>query len=73
MYEAQEGACKICRKNFPELCVDHDHESGNVRGLLCHHCNTMLGLAFDDVSTLTNAIKYIESSRNEGHSNECHD
>ena len=70
MYQEAKGSCKICRKNFPTLCVDHDHKTGKVRGLLCHHCNTMLGLALDDVSTLTNAINYIESSRDQGCSDE---
>ena len=62
MYSEQNGDCKICSKNFSRLCVDHDHKSGKVRGLLCHHCNTMLGLALDDISTLTNAINYLKST-----------
>ena len=64
MFAAQNGCCKICGKHQQEfkkaLCVDHNHETGNVRGLLCNNCNTMLGKAFDNKETLYNAIKYLE-------------
>jgi hypothetical protein len=63
MYQDQKGACKICEKNFSRLCVDHDHKSGKVRGLLCDRCNLMLGQSLDNISTLSNAITYLESSR----------
>ena len=59
MYSQQGGACKICRKNFDSLCVDHDHKTGNVRGLLCHKCNKAIGLLEDDISNLSNAITYL--------------
>jgi len=62
MYAAQNGACKICRKNFSRLHVDHDHKTGNVRGLLCHGCNVALGHFQDNVSSLTNAIEYLNNS-----------
>lgn len=58
---AQDGCCAICRKP-PEkhrLSVDHDHETGRVRGLLCGNCNAMLGHAHDNVQTLELAIKYL--------------
>ena len=58
-YKEQKGACKICRKNFDQLVVDHDHNTGDVRGLLCHSCNKGLGLFFDNVSALENAIIYL--------------
>ena len=63
MYQDQKGACKICSKNFPRLCVDHCHDSGKVRGLLCNRCNLMLGQSLDNIDTLTNAIKYLRDSR----------
>jgi len=66
----QMSACKICRKNFPRLHVDHDHETGKVRGLLCQNCNTALGKFKDDPQLLLNAINYLESSRDEGCSDE---
>ena len=57
----QDGKCAICRgeptaRNFH---VDHCHTSGRVRGLLCHHCNTMLGLAADDPARLLAAVQYL--------------
>lgn len=47
---AQEGRCAACRESEPNGCrlsVDHDHVTGKVRGLLCHACNTSLGLLRD--------------------------
>ena len=47
MYENQEGHCLICDLHQSELkqtlAVDHNHDTGEVRGLLCLRCNTMLG------------------------------
>ena len=68
MLEAQGGKCKTCGSTDPigyrgsdKFCVDHDHKTGRVRGLLCNHCNRSLGLLKEDVATLRNMIKYIES------------
>jgi hypothetical protein len=61
----QNGVCKICGK--PEkssskgvLSVDHDHSTGNVRGLLCDTCNRGLGHFYDNISLLYNAIEYLK-------------
>ncbi len=46
MLERQKGVCAICgglNSAGQRLCVDHDHATGEVRGLLCHGCNTRLG------------------------------
>ena len=63
MYLAQGGRCLICRRHSSEftrrLHVDHDHSSGKVRGLLCQHCNHLLGNAFDDPEILQAAIHYL--------------
>lgn len=67
MAEAQDYKCAIChRENFPMginhtgvLVVDRDHETGKVRGLLCHNCNRALGLLQDNVEYLQNAINYL--------------
>lgn len=57
--------CPICkRKKF--LCVDHDHVTGKVRGLICQTCNITLGYVADDVNTLHNMIDYLEKSRGDG-------
>lgn len=64
LYEAQGGACAICRATsnftFKNLCVDHDHATGKVRGLLCLNCNTALGQLKDSVSLLLKAADYLE-------------
>ena len=46
MLSEQNYLCKICRqpnKDGKRLCVDHDHSTGRVRGLLCHRCNGYVG------------------------------
>lgn len=61
----QNFACKVCRRRFdpeaPELtpCVDHNHESGKVRGLLCRRCNLALGHFEDNPERLMAAIDYL--------------
>lgn len=67
MREYQQYSCKICgiheEKTYRGLFVDHCHESGKVRGLLCKDCNFMLGLAKDNESILTEAIAYLARSK----------
>lgn len=71
MAQRQGGLCAICKRPEAtkacgvtrELAVDHDHETGAVRGLLCHKCNTLLGSVSDDVSILEAAIAYLEKSK----------
>lgn len=60
MTSAQENACAICKGTTSTLCIDHDHSSGVVRGLLCSNCNTGIGLFKDDPTRLSNAIAYLE-------------
>lgn len=63
MFDEQEGCCAICGTHQSEmgkrLMVDHDHKTGRVRSLLCHHCNALLGFARDDVNALEAAIRYL--------------
>jgi len=43
------------------LCVDHDHNTGKIRGLLCNTCNRALGLLKDNKQLLINALKYLKN------------
>lgn len=60
----QHGLCAICKTATPAgkgtWHVDHCHASGNVRGLLCHHCNVGLGHFKDTPETLRQAAEYLE-------------
>jgi hypothetical protein len=59
----QGGCCAICNEppqSGRNLHVDHCHESGGIRGLLCSSCNTGMGLFDDDPSRLDGAIRYLE-------------
>lgn len=68
MWAAQGGVCAICRRecnrsNSDRLCIDHDHGTGQVRGLLCFKCNVGLGRFDDDVLLMESAIDYIRGAR----------
>jgi hypothetical protein len=60
--EAQGGVCAIClaEPGKRRLAVDHDHDSGRVRGLLCSQCNTGLGSLQDDPDLVWLAFQYLE-------------
>lgn len=62
MIKEQNNKCKICSKELIKPHVDHDHGTGKVRSILCSSCNTMLGLAGDDIEILKNAIKYLNEN-----------
>lgn len=59
MCEAQGGVCAICR-TAPAVHVDHDHRTGEVRGMLCFSCNAALGHFTDDPEVLRRAADYLE-------------
>ena len=66
MYEAQKGCCALCNEpeeKFAWLCIDHDHETGKIRGLLCPNCNRGLGLLKDNASLLQKAAEYITTNK----------
>lgn len=60
MLAKQNNKCLICNSE-DMLVVDHNHKTGEVRGLLCHGCNCAIGLLRDDPSILQSAITYLES------------
>ena len=62
----KSDTCKICGKELPDgeyLHVDHNKETGEVRGLLCKDCNIGLGSFKDNPESLINAAKYIEETK----------
>jgi hypothetical protein len=62
LFEAQGGKCAIC-KAVAILCVDHDHTTKELRGLLCRNCNLALGNCRDNPKILRSAADYIERTR----------
>ena len=69
MFAAQGGVCAICGQQSRtkhgngktrKLAVDHDHETGEVRGLLCMACNRAMGLLKDNPRVLRRAADYLE-------------
>lgn len=63
----QENRCAICREAFDDgtwknhACVDHDHVTGRIRGLLCRTCNSGIGHLKDDIGLMLAAIRYIKN------------
>jgi hypothetical protein len=70
--DKQNNACAICKESLPDLLVyenrrrgyaiDHNHDSGEFRGVLCTNCNTLLGMAKDNKDILLAAIDYLETN-----------
>lgn len=60
MIKNQNNHCYICNKpSNKRLFIDHCHETGKVRALLCYKCNTVLGMSGDSLNVLKNAISYL--------------
>lgn len=67
MFAECERLCSICKvpmvvggRKSNSVCVDHDHITGEIRGLLCNNCNRAIGLFFDNKNILLSAVKYLE-------------
>jgi hypothetical protein len=59
----QNGLCAICHQpelTWYRLSIDHNHINGDFRGLLCHNCNSLLGLCGDNIDILQSAIQYLK-------------
>lgn len=71
LHQKQNGLCAICFKpetatrngKVKSLAVDHCHESGNIRGLLCYECNTGIGKLHEDEAILLAAIEYLRAHK----------
>lgn len=65
LFDLQGGVCAICQSpengRYAHLSVDHDHDTGKIRGLLCNNCNRGIGLLKDDPKILEQAKKYLET------------
>jgi hypothetical protein len=73
LFEKQGGKCAICGSDSPKgrksgrggkvnnFYVDHCHQTGKVRGLLCNHCNRGLGLLGDNLAALESAVTYLKN------------
>ena len=61
---SQGGKCAICKRPGQVLVIDHCHHSRKVRGLLCHQCNTAIGLLHSDVKNCRAATEYLSETQN---------
>jgi hypothetical protein len=68
MFTKQNGVCAICGKpetmknqyGLVSLSVDHNHTTNAVRKLLCHRCNSIIGMVCEDTNLLENIIRYLK-------------
>jgi hypothetical protein len=67
LFKAQNGQCKICETHQDEVDrrfdVDHNHETGRIRGLLCIKCNRGIGLLQDSIQILQTALNYLQEDQ----------
>lgn len=68
LFAAQNGLCAICKEKGSErgLFVDHNHETGKVRGLLCDNCNVGIARLKENGNILENAMNYLEGNNDNG-------
>lgn len=65
----QNNSCAICQSTkvdkgrYRRLCIDHNHTTGAIRGLLCNRCNRTLGMVNDSIPILSKMITYLYANR----------
>ena len=61
-YDRQEECCAICKKDVEliDSAIDHNHDTGEFRGVLCKQCNRALGMFRDSPEILQSAIDYLK-------------
>ena len=60
LWQEQNGCCAICGTRLKDkFYIDHNHKTGQIRGLLCSSCNVGIGLLKDSPDMLSKAIKYL--------------
>lgn len=68
LFESQKGCCAICGEHQANLktslSVDHNHITGEVRGLLCKPCNMAIGIFKDDIQIAIAAVDYLKRTTN---------
>ncbi len=55
--------CQVCGVHMDKKCIDHDHKTEKIRGVLCNNCNTALGLFDDNIKIMKDAIQYLEQAK----------
>jgi hypothetical protein len=60
MLSDQKGCCAVCNRVMEKPCVDHNHETEQVRELLCRECNLALGFVRDDVAIAERLVAYLK-------------
>lgn len=55
----QNGVCAICKEEV-KLCIDHNHETGKVRGLLCQKCNAGVGMLRESLTIVLAVYDYLK-------------
>ena len=69
LFEEQQGKCAICNSpengRYKSLSVDHCHDTGKIRGLLCNNCNRGIGLLQDSCKVVGTALQYLKEHKNE--------
>jgi len=71
IYLRQGGVCAICGNKeiikingkVKSLSIDHNHITGEIRGLLCHYCNVAIGILKEDISIFQKCIEYLKMTK----------